>query len=195
MRAERTIDPAGDAPPPEPNPSDGPARLSPSSSPPRVLVGGVGYRLLRDLSLGPLLVDRLRREAWPEGVEIEDLGYGPVGVMHNLDARPPYDRMVLVGGVKRGRTPGEVFRYPWSRRLPDEEEIQARVAEAITGVISLDNLLIIATYFDKLPRDVVVIEVEAADEDWGEVFSEEVERAIPRVIDEIRNSVAGVMPS
>ncbi|MEP6993989.1 MAG: hypothetical protein ABI968_05655, partial [Acidobacteriota bacterium] len=131
----------------------------------------------------------------PEGVEIEDLSYGPVGVMHNLEARPPYDRIVLVAGVRRGRRAGDVVRYNWGRQLPDPDEIQARVAEAVTGVISIDNLLIIATYFDKLPRDVVVIEVEAADEDWGEAFSPEVEGAIPRVVDEIRRLIAGVLPS
>jgi len=87
---------------------DSPALRPPPPSP-RVLVGGVGYRLLRDLSLGPLLMDRLQLEKWPEGVEIEDLSYGPVGVMHNLDARPPYDRIVLVGGVQRGRVPGAAF--------------------------------------------------------------------------------------
>ena len=160
-----------------------------------MLVGGVGYRLLRDLSIGPLLIDRLQKESWPDGVEIEDLSYGPVGVMHNLDARPPYDRIVLVAGVLRGGAPGHVRRYVWGRQLPDEEEIQARVAEAVTGVISLDNLLIVATYFGKLPNDVVVIEVEAADEEWGEDFSPAVESAIPHVVDEIRRSISGVMPS
>lgn len=194
MPAEPTIDGARVASGPAPDAPDPSGQLSPSGAP-RVLVAGVGYRLLRDLSFGPLLMDRLARERWPEGVEIEDLSYGPVGVMHNLDSREPYDRIVLVGGVRRGRRAGEVLRYGWKRHLPDAEEIQARVAEAITGVISLDNLLIIATYFDKLPRDVIVIEVEAADEDWGEEFSPEVERAIPRVVEEIRRSIAGVMPS
>jgi hypothetical protein len=70
-----------------------------TQGPRRVLVGGVGYRFLRDLSFGPLLTDALRKEAWPEGVEIEDLSYGPVAILHNLDARPRYDRLVLVAGV------------------------------------------------------------------------------------------------
>ncbi|MDQ6891486.1 MAG: hydrogenase maturation protease [Acidobacteriota bacterium] len=166
-----------------------------ASGTPRILVGGVGYRLLRDLSFGPLLIERLAAETWPEGVELEDLSYGPVGVMHNFDARPPYDRIVLVGAVKRGRPAGDVFRYAWRRQLPDPDEIQARVAEAVTGVISLDNLLIITTYFDKLPRDVVVIEVEALDEDWGEELSAEMEAAVPRVTEEIRKSIAGLRPS
>jgi hydrogenase maturation protease len=157
-----------------------------AAGPRRVLVGGVGYRFLRDLSFGPLLTDGLRKEAWPEGVEIEDLSYGPVANLHNLDARPRYDRLVLVAGVKRGRPPGSVHQYRWDGRLPGEEEIQARVEEAGSGVISLDNLLVFLTYFRRMPEEVVVIEVEGAAEDWGEGFTPEVERATPQVVAMIR---------
>ncbi len=157
-----------------------------AAGPRRVLVGGVGYRFLRDLSFGPLLTDGLQKETWREGVDIEDLSYGPVAILHNLDARPPYDRLVLVAGVKRGRPPGSVTQYRWDGHLPDEEEIQARVEEAGSGVISLDNLLVFLTYFRRMPKDVVVIEVEGADEDWGEGFTPEVERATPEVVAMIR---------
>jgi Ni,Fe-hydrogenase maturation factor len=58
-------------------------------------------------------------------------------------------------------------------------------------VISLDNLLIIATYFGKLPCDVIVIEVEPTDDGWGEGFTPEVERAVPAVIEMIRYYTAG----
>ena len=157
----------------------------------KMLIAGVGYRNLRDMSLGPVLTDRLKLSDWPQGVEVEDLSYGPIGVMHNLDARGPYDRILLVAGVKRNRQPGGMYCYRWARQLPGPEEIQARVAEAVTGVISLDNLLVIATYFGKLPRDVLVIEVEAADEGWGEGFSPHVQKAIPKVIAAIRRHVSG----
>jgi hydrogenase maturation protease len=157
----------------------------------KILVAGVGYRNLRDLSLGPVLMDRLAQAAWPPGVEVEDLSYGPVGVMHSLDEHGPYDRMIFVAGVCCRRQPGRVYCYRWGQQLPAEEEVQARVAEAVTGVISLDNLLIIATYFGKLPRDVVVIEVEAADDGWGEGFTPAVEAAIPKVIEKIRAHVTG----
>jgi hydrogenase maturation protease len=157
----------------------------------KILIAGVGYRNLRDLSLGPVLTDRLSQDAWPQGVEVEDLSYGPIGVMHNLDERDPYDRIIFVAGVRRDRQPGGMYCYRWEHRLPDPEEVQARVAEAVTGVISLDNLLIIATYFGKLPRDVMVIEVEAADASWGEGFTPYVEAAIPKVIEELRYYVTG----
>ena len=156
----------------------------------RVLIGGVGYHNLRDASLGPVLVERLQAMHWPKGVDLEDLSYGPIGIMHNLDAREPYDRLVLVAGVRREREPGSVHSYRWEGNLPGDEEVQARVAEAVTGVVSLDNLLIIGTWFRKLPAEVLVVEVEAVDEEWGPGFSEAVERAVPKTIEAIRLAAA-----
>ena len=155
------------------------------------MIAGIGYRDLRDLSLGPVLMDRLAQDAWPAGIEVEDLSYSPIAVMHTLDDREPYDRMILVAGVRRQRQPGGIYCYRWAHRLPDAQKIQARVAEAVTGVISLENLLIIVTYFGKLPDDVVVIEVEAADEGRGEGFTPYVESTIPAVIEAIRHYATG----
>lgn len=141
------------------------------------------------MSLGPLLSDRLQKLTWPEGVEIEDLSYGPIGIMHNLDDRPPYQRLILVAGVKRDRKAGCVYSYRWNHQLPDPEEIQARVSEAVTGVISLDNLLIIGSYFKKLPHDVSIIEVEAIDDNWGEELTPAVEQLLPDLIEEIHTKI------
>src|SRR5438270_4104984 len=104
----------------------------------RVLVGGVGYRFLRDGALGPHLADTLTHRAG-DGVEVEDLGYHPIGFTQNLQERPPYDRIVLVGAVARGRRPGAVTAYRWDHALPSQKEIQARVSAAGTGVTPLDN--------------------------------------------------------
>ena len=161
-------------------------------APGRVLIAGVGYCNLRDLSIGPVLIDRLKKEKWPSGVEVEDLSYGPIGVMHNFDDRPPYDKIIFLAGVNRNRRPGQISCYRWRHGLPDPDEIQARIGEAVTGVISLDNLLIISTYFKKLPEDVVVVEVEPADETWGEGFTKPMEEAIPMIIELIRHQ-AGVL--
>jgi Ni,Fe-hydrogenase maturation factor len=43
----------------------------------RILIAGLGYRNLRDMSFGPVLMDRLAQDGWPHGVEVEDLIYGP----------------------------------------------------------------------------------------------------------------------
>jgi hydrogenase maturation protease len=156
---------------------------------PRILIAGIGYSQLRDNSFGPILVAELRKLEWPEGIDVEDLSYGPVGVMHNLDERPAYEKIIFVAAVNRSRKPGGIYCYSWNRELPDPDEIQARVAEAVTGVISLDNLLIIATYFKKLPADVRVIEIEPIDEGWGDALTLEVEAAIPAIVERIRREV------
>jgi hydrogenase maturation protease len=150
-----------------------------------ILIAGIGYRNLRDMSVGPLLVDRLQQDDWPPGIDVKDLSYSPITMLHDFDDWPPYDRVILLAGVRRNRQPGGVYCYPWEHQRADTDEVQARVAEALMGVISLDNLLIIATYFGKLPRDVVVIEVEAADAGWGEGFTLAVEKALPQVLETI----------
>jgi len=144
----------------------------------RTLIGGVGYSYLRDGSLGPLVVDELAREPWPDGVVVENLSYGPIAVMQRLqEADPPFDRLILIAAVRRGRPSGALTVYRWGGQLPDAEEIQARVAEAVTGVISLDNLLVITGFFNALPSDVSVVEVEPEDEGWGEGLSSAIEGA------------------
>jgi len=148
----------------------------------RVLVGGVGFRFLRDESVGPWAADMLAARAG-DGVEVEDLGYHPVGFVHNLQEREPYDRLVLVGAVRRGREPGTVQVYEWDRQLPGADAVQERVAEAVTGVISLDNLLIVGGALGEMPPDVRVVEIEPGPEGWGEEFSQAVAGKLDDVLE------------
>jgi len=146
----------------------------------RILVGGVGYRYLRDGAVGPYMTDTLAASA-TNGIEVEDLGYHPVGFTQNLQDRPDYDRIVLVGAMTRGREPGTVTSYRWDHVLPPAKEIQDRVSEAVTGVISLENLLIVTEAFGAFPDDVRVVEVEPADESWGDGFSPVIEAKLGEI--------------
>lgn len=128
---------------------------------PRVLIGGVGYRWVRDGSFGLVVSDELMRRQLPDGVEAMDLGYGAIYVTEDLrQAQPPYDRLVLVTAVQRGRTPGNLFTWRWDGTVPDEEEVQACIREAGAGIVNINHLLVIAGYFRALPTEVVVVELE-----------------------------------
>ncbi len=156
----------------------------------KVLIAGVGYTYMRDLSVGPVVVSRLRRLEWPPEVEIQDLSYGPIAVVQWFQDRPnAFRRAVFVAAVERGRPSGRLYRYRWDGRLPPPEEIQERVAEAVTGVISLDNLLIIAQHFQVLPPEVTVVEVEPVDTHWGPGFTAPVQAAAEAAVDWIREMV------
>lgn len=152
-----------------------------------MLIGGIGYRNLRDGSVGLHVIERLEGRAG-DGVEVEDVSYHPVGLSQNLEERPDYDRIVLVAAVERGRAPGTVTTYRWDGQLPDEGEIQTRVSEAVTGVISLDNTLVVCGALGGLPGDVRIVEVEPASQDWGEELSPEIEERLPEIVEAVWTS-------
>lgn len=152
----------------------------------RVLVGGVGLPWRRDLDLGRLLVEALDPSELGDDVLIEDLSYSAHRVMHTLEAYRPR-KLVLVAATSRGREPGEIVRYAVDTQVaPDPDDVAIRLGESVGGVIDLDHTLVVNRYFGSLPRDTVVIEVEAGDESFGTGYSEPVDAVVPRILELIR---------
>lgn len=153
-----------------------------------VLVSGIGYSNLGDMSFGRVLLSTLVEMDWPPHVHVEDLNYGPIMIYQMLEASAiKYGKVVLVAAAKREREPGTLEIYRWNGRLPEEAEIQARIEEAITGVIDLDNLLIVCKHFGVLPDDVTIVEVEPQTEEWGLDFSPVVAAKVNEAINAVRD--------
>jgi Ni,Fe-hydrogenase maturation factor len=145
----------------------------------RTVVAGVGYRNLCDHSLGLVLSDELASIANPPALLVEDLSYGPVAVAQWFadEARvDPIKRAVFVSAIERGdgRPPGTVSVYRWDRVLPEPGEIQRAVTDAVTGVILLDNTLIVSAWMDALPAETIVVEVEPLKHEFGDDMSDSV---------------------
>ncbi len=160
----------------------------------RTLIGGIGYRNLRDHSAAFAVLDRLQHDDLGDEVAVEDTSYNPIALGQWLDSEPPdrrFDRVVFVAAVNRpGRRPGDVVAYRWSGALPSHEAIQQAVTEAVTGIIALDNTLVIGTYFKTLPPSVSVVEIEPLAHEFGSELTPEVAAAIPKVCEAIRALVA-----
>ena len=155
------------------------------------LVGAIGYRFLRDHSASMVALDRLTAEDWPAGVVVEDVSYGPIALVPRLE-EGGFRRAILLGAVGRpGRAAGTVTAYRWDGVLPGPADIQVAVTEAVTGVISLDNALVITRHFRALPDDTVVIEIEPETEAFGEELTPRVEQAVIRACALVRALVAG----
>lgn len=152
-----------------------------------VLVSGIGYSNLRDMSFGRVLLSTLSEMDWPADVQVEDLNFGPIMIYQWLEESPvKFDRVVFVGAAKRDRQPGTLEVYRWNGQLPPAVEIQARIEEAITGVIDLDNLLIVCKHFGVLPDDVRIVEVEPQSEEWGLEFSPVVAARVNEAIQAVK---------
>jgi len=160
----------------------------------RVLIAGVGYTCLTDMSFGPVLVDKLKAMTWPAHVQVEDMSYSPVAAVQKF-REEHYDKLILVSATKRNREPGQLYSFRPDGRLPPPEDIQLRVGEAVTGTISLDNLLIICQFFSVLPEDVVVIEVEPVSEDWGLEFTPDIQAQVEKAIALVQREVELFSPA
>lgn len=126
-----------------------------------MLVAGFGNPWAGDLDFGPWFVRSCRDQPWQQDVIIEDLSFAAHRVLHRLrELRPT--AVVLVAGFPRGGPPGTVRRYRPDRAYLDEAEVQRRLGESAAGVIDLDHLLAVTTFYGDLPDDTVVIEVEPA---------------------------------
>ncbi len=156
-----------------------------------VLIGSVGYKNLRDLSFGPLLLERLEQMDWPAHVELRDVSYGPIAVMQWLQDSPgKYCRAIFLSAVERGRQAGTLEVYEWKPPALTTDLVQERVSEGVTGVISLDNLLIICQHFGVLPPEVICIEVEPVNSEFGSECSAAIAARLAAATDLVRHEAS-----
>lgn len=156
----------------------------------RTLIAGVGYNDLGDFSFGPILVARLAHLA-SSAVAVEDLGYNPVAAVDWLrDQAVPFDRAIVIGAAERGRAPGALDRGRWAFGQHTAADVQGSVAEAVTGIVSLDNLLVITEYFGVLPARTTVLDLEPVESGWQGGLSPLVEERAAQVVAWISDAVS-----
>lgn len=74
------------------------------STPPRILVAGIGNIFLGDDAFGVEVVQRLGCRAWPVNVSVVDFGIRGLDLTYAL--LDGYDAVVLVDAAPRGQSPG-----------------------------------------------------------------------------------------
>ena len=143
-----------------------------------VAIGLVGYYpFIRGHPMGPELKRRLEALSWPgRSVTIKEMNWGPIAIMQDFQASGEvFDRFVLVGAVDRGLEPGAVTGRRWVGGKLDAQMVQGRIFEAVTGIVSLDNLLVIGEHFRIWPGELITVEVQLSDNSVGELILDELE--------------------
>ena len=154
----------------------------------KTLIGTVGYHILGNHSMPPMLFHHLKEMQWPGHVKVDELNWGPVAVVQMFEAEtPPFERVIILCAIERKeREIGAIDVFQWKGKLPDEEQIQACVGDAATGVISVENLLVIGEYFKIWKDEVFLVDVEPGPEVAGEKWTEDMESSIPDVISTLK---------
>lgn len=143
----------------------------------RTVVGIVGYYgFVRGYPLGPELMERLHALPWPGDVEIREMNWGPVAIVQDFQAATDKpERVVLVGALDRGLEHGTVSCRRWAGGVLDPGAVQRRMFESVTGVISLDNLLVIGAQFGVWPDRTYTVELQWPDSGLGDLVLGEIE--------------------
>jgi hypothetical protein len=137
---------------------------------PAVLLGLVGYcPFMRSYPLGPELLERIVAAPWPaECVLVRELNWSPIAIVQDWQAEPLRPaRAVLVAATDRGHPPHTVSCRRWAGGPLGARATQQRIFEAVTGIVNLDNLLVIGEHFGVWPAEVLTIELQLAEPNVG----------------------------
>ena len=138
---------------------------------PAVLIGIVGFSPVLDLyPLGPKLMVALESElGGRKNVAVENMTWSPIHVVQRFqdEGAPRPDRLILVGASAVCHCPGRVQSFRWmGGRLPDLV-MQERIYEAVTGIVDLENTLIVGAHFGVWPDEAFSVEIDLAADTFG----------------------------
>lgn len=129
---------------------------------------------------------------WPEGVLVEEMNWGPIAIIQRLESeREPFQRIVFLSALESDRPEGTLTLYRWCGGLPSLEAIQARVAEAVTGVINLANLLILGEYYRVWPEQVFIVDLAPGPESPGGYLRPAARQRVPEVLESVKDLALG----
>ncbi len=144
----------------------------------KIGIGLVGYyQFVRGYPIGPILKEQIESAEWfDDDVVIKELNWGPIAIVQEFQAEGvEYDRFVLITAIDRDLPNGTVTCRRWLGGDMDVIAIQDRVFEAVTGVISMDNLLVIGDHFGVWPEEVITVEAQLQDTAFGDLVMSEME--------------------
>jgi len=144
---------------------------NPADGKPATLIGIVGYSAILDsYPLGPPLMSGLETAlADAAHVTVENFTWSPVHIVQRFenDEMPKPDRMVLIGLSATTTNPGNVTACQWHGGKATELAVQERVYEAVTGIVDLENTLMIGEYFKAWPTECFTIEADMQPNTFG----------------------------
>ena len=135
------------------------------------LIGIVGFTPVLDIfPLSNALVDELRRRLPSDGsIVIENMTWGPLHIVQRFqdpEAIQP-ERVVLVGAASISTKPGRVQAHRWLGGKLPINATQERVYEAVTGIVDIENTLVIGEHFGIWPAECFVVEADMPADTFG----------------------------
>ena len=146
-----------------------------STSPGRVLIIGVGNRLLGDEGIGPCVIDKLSRIRMPPCVSVLDSGCDVLSIALYLD-RPK--KIVIVDAIRAGGEPGRIYKFDYGKLIATNGKMCS--AHQIGTLEALRLLRLMCA--DLTNTEIVVIGAEPKTTELNAGLSKEVKKNIPELM-------------
>jgi len=148
---------------------------------PRAVLIGIGNEQRGDDALGPVVAREVRKSA-PEAVEVL---VAPDASVELIDAWHGARTLILVDAVHSGSPPGTLHRFDASG-----EPLPALFSRHSTHAFSVAELIELARAIGQLPERVWVLGIEGAGYDHNQPLSDDVQQALPSLIETIAQLLA-----
>jgi len=153
----------------------------------KILIAGVGDLLRRDDGFGPNVVKRLKSEASPDNIVIEDYGTSSYDLIFDLE---DFDEIIFVDAMNHDGEVGEVRLIEPKARKMGEEEVINSISMSLHET-ELQLVIDLAYSLNILPKKVSIIGCKPKDLGLGLGLSEEVETAVEDAVRIIIKKVYG----
>ena len=147
----------------------------PSASSGKILVVGVGNRLLGDEGIGPHIIDRLSRTHMSPNVDMIDCGCDLLSLALYM-GQP--EKIIVIDVIRGEGRPGEIYRFDYTR--PTAANTKMRSAHQL-GTADVLYLLKLA-YPALANTNITVIGVEPKTMELNAGLSKEVKKSIPELM-------------
>lgn len=157
------------------------------STPPRILVAGIGNRLIRDDGFGPRVVDLLSERELPDVVDVRDFGTAGITIATDL---ADYDAIIFIDSMDHEGNPGSL--YESSITVEEGVEDVAEIAKLTLHEVGLEGLLRFSKAIGTLPADIYLIGCKPRTLEPSLELSTEVETALESavaIVDEILKKI------
>jgi hydrogenase maturation protease len=151
----------------------------------KILVLGIGNKILGDDGIGPAVIQELRRFSLPQSVFLETANISGIAL---LDIVTGYDILIIVDAMKSGKSPGEIT---WV----DTDEYSLRTTIPSQHKMDIFHMLELGKQMGiRVPVSVRTMAIEADDvTSFRETLSPEVAKVIPEAAANLMEQIYSII--
>lgn len=142
---------------------------------------GIGSPIRTDDGIGIALIDHLKSQKIPEGVELVDVGTSGMNILHHLRN---FTKVLIIDAIRTDGEPGNCMFF-----TPDEIDKDSSIKTRSTHDANLLEALELSEMLGERPEEVIIMGIIPEDLSIGEGLSPKLKEKLPEIEEELKNKI------